>query len=67
MVLKDHFHSLGKKQNSSHFETYCKGCVSHHHDELKAAGTYDAGDFQDHGQFGVGFVAGVYRNNKDQE
>ena len=39
-TLWNHFH-WGEKQNSSHYYTFCKGCVAHHEAKLKEAAAAD--------------------------
>ncbi|KAF8187363.1 hypothetical protein K438DRAFT_1764962 [Mycena galopus ATCC 62051] len=38
------------KQNSSHWESFCKGCVKLEQQLLQNAGTYDSADWQAEGQ-----------------
>jgi hypothetical protein len=49
-ALQSYFHRGTTKQNSSHWNTYCKGCVKHEKKLLQDAGTFDAVDWQEEGQ-----------------
>ncbi|KAF8164281.1 hypothetical protein K438DRAFT_2067454 [Mycena galopus ATCC 62051] len=45
-----HFWQGKTKQNSSHWESFCKGCVKQEQQLLQNAGTYDSADWQAEGQ-----------------